>query len=65
VNPQRSAAYIWALKRIEETTVIPAERRSDINYLRAAVMLAHVYAKAGLLERKPRGAPEGQLDLFK
>lgn len=36
------------LKRISEATTIPEDKRGDVDFLRAAVMLAHVYAGAAL-----------------
>jgi hypothetical protein len=41
--------------RIAEVTAIPEDKRADLDYLRAACSLAHIYAKAGL--------PPPQLDL--
>jgi hypothetical protein len=37
----------WALQRIAFVTAIPADKRGDLDWLRAACSLAHVYAKAG------------------
>lgn len=36
------------LRRIEEETRIPAEKRCDLAWLQSATSLAHIYAKAGL-----------------
>lgn len=41
------------LRRIEEVTAIPADKRADVDHMRAAVMLARSYASAGLLSESP------------
>jgi hypothetical protein len=44
---QRIARLDWALTEITRVTAIPANKRGDLDWLRAACSLAHVYAKAG------------------
>jgi len=44
-----SSVQGWALQRIAEATLVPDNRRGDLDYLRAAVSLAHVYARAALV----------------
>lgn len=45
----------FCLGRIAQIAVIPHDRKSDLDYLRTAVMLAGNYAKAGLLPPPIRG----------
>jgi hypothetical protein len=44
---QRQERLTWALTRIAEVTAIPADKRGDLDWLRAACSLAHTYAKVG------------------
>lgn len=46
VQMDKSAEHF--LRRVYEATTIPADKRSDLDFLRAAVMLAHSYAGAAL-----------------
>jgi hypothetical protein len=50
---QRVERLTWALIRIAENTDMPADRRDDMGWMRASVMLAHTFALAGLKERAP------------
>jgi len=45
---QRIEHLVWALERVSLVTVIPADKRHDLDYLRSAVVLAHSYAQAGV-----------------
>ena len=52
------------LERIQEVTTIPENKRSDLDFLRAAVMLAHVYAGAALAPiPEPAEAPADPMTL--
>ena len=44
---QKLARLSWALQRIAFVTAIPADKRGDLDWLRAACSLAHAYALAG------------------
>lgn len=44
---QKLARLDWALQRIAFVTAIPIDKRSDLDWLRAACSLAHIYARAG------------------
>ena len=44
---QRQERLTWALTRIAEVTAIPEDKRHDLDWLRAACMLAHSYATTG------------------
>jgi hypothetical protein len=44
---QRQERLDWALAEIVRVTDIPADKRADLDWLRAACSLAHTYAKAG------------------
>lgn len=44
---QRQERLTWALGEIARVTAIPADKRSDLDWLRAACSLAHTYATAG------------------
>ena len=50
------------LRRIEENTLVPANKRKDLAWLQSAVSLAHSYAKAGLqaFGETATGAPDGR-----
>ena len=63
---RRAAAGRWALERIAEVTLVPFDKRADLDFLRSAVSLAHSYAKAGLLGKDPPATPalDGEGDLF-
>lgn len=57
-EPYTAVTIPWAIDRIEhfehflarirEVTTIPEKKRNDLDFLRAATMLAHVYAGAAL-----------------
>ena len=44
---QKLARLDWALRRTTAVTAIPADKRGDLDWLRAACSLAHTYAIAG------------------
>lgn len=50
----------WGLERIVAVTTIPADKRSDLDYLRSAVLLAHSYAAAAL--RPPLDPPQADAE---
>lgn len=54
---EKIEAMTWALTRIVENTNMPADKRDDLSWLRASVMLAHNFALAAL---RPPGAPDGE-----
>ena len=44
---QRQERLTWALTEIARVTAIPENKRGDLDWLRAACSLAHIYATAG------------------
>lgn len=48
IPPLSPEAKHW-LGRLREVLVIPEDKRSDVDYLRATVMLARAYVGAALL----------------
>lgn len=37
----------WALQHIADVTAIPHEMKNNVDFLRSACSLAHIYARAG------------------
>jgi hypothetical protein len=54
---QRQERLTWALTEIARVTAIPADKRGDLDWLRAACSLAHTYARAGRAP-PPEATPE-------